>query len=83
MNVVSIDGMDDLLFKYERLAGMLDLLRSAMANEVEVRENTIDYTIYEIMIGLEENNKALTKEIAALNKEMAVLRNARKPEIKR
>ncbi len=63
--VVSI--LEDLLFDYERQAALVEVLHTLVSEKVVevagVPENTLDYSLYEIVNRLEEINGKLGRVI--------------------
>ena len=63
--------LEDIHFKYERLKALISILQQYTAECVEIAgapDNVVEHSLYEIEMGMQENNEKL-KEII-LNGEM-------------
>lgn len=64
-------ALEDIHFKYERLKALISILQQYTAECVEIAgapDNVVEHSLYEIEMGMQENNEKL-KEII-LNGEM-------------
>lgn len=74
-------ALDNVLYKYERLGGLLSIMQQFTAECVDITgapENAVSDSLFEIELGLREANKEL-KEIICQGK---VIRKESKQELK-
>ncbi len=58
-------ALEDICFKYERLESLIGILQMFVQEVVEIAgapDNAVEYSLYEIEMGMRENNEKL-KEI--------------------
>lgn len=58
-------ALEDICFKYERLESLIGILQMFVQEVIEIAgapDNAVEYSLYEIEMGMRENNEKL-KEI--------------------
>lgn len=56
--------LEDIHFKYERMLALVSCLQTLVAEVTEVRgvsDRAFDYALYEILLGLRDNNERLNE----------------------
>ena len=59
-----VSELDDIRFKYERMVALVSCLQTLAAEVAEVRgvtDHSFDYALYEIELGLQDNNERLNE----------------------
>lgn len=62
IDYASFSQLEDIHFKYERICSLISCLQSVVSEIAEVRglpEHAVDYSLYELEIEIDRNNKKL------------------------